>query len=171
MKTFYVAKILLLISVISSSACNYSVSVNDNVVYTPEPLFSDYQIADGNLRRCVEQTIVDKKITRAPQLTFLNCSNAGITNLAGLERFNALKELNLASNRLQNVRPLSQLTDLNILILRENQLNDIVPLLSLLKLVQLDLEQNPDLECTDVNQLAANMKEAGTEMRKPAQCR
>lgn len=171
MKPFHVAGILLIAAAVSTTGCNYSVSVNDNVVYTPEPLFTDYQIADNNLRQCIAQTIEDRKVTRAQQLTRLNCSSAGITSLAGLEHFRALEELNLASNKLTTVAPLDRLGNLKVLVLRENQLNSAAPLLSLLKLTQLDLEQNPALDCSDVNQLAENMKEVKGEILKPEQCR
>ena len=171
MNSYYVTRILLLAGMCLAGACSYSVSVNDNVVYTPEPLFADYQIADDNLRRCIEQTIADKKITSASQLTFLNCSSAGIANLAGLERFDGLEELYLASNQLKTVAPLNKLTRLKTLVLRENQLMSVAPLLGLLKLVQLDLEKNSHLDCTDVNQLAMNMKETNAEILKPEQCR
>jgi Leucine-rich repeat (LRR) protein len=171
MNSFYIGRLLALIGACLAGACSYSVSVNDNVVYTPAPLFTDYQIADDNLRRCVEQTITDEKITGASQLTLLNCSNAGIASLAGLERFGALQELNLAENQLRTLAPLVKLTQLKVLVLRKNQLDDVAPLLGLLKLVQVDLEQNPQLECTDVNQLAENMRETGAEILKPEQCR
>lgn len=163
-------KILALTGLVFIGACSYSVSVNDNVVYTPEPIFTDYQVADQNLRQCIEQTISDEKITSAFQLTRLNCSNAGINNLAGLERFAALEELNLATNQVHALAPLTELTRLKILVLRENQLQDVAPLLGLLRLVELDLQQNPQLDCTDVNQLAENMKETNAEIIKPEQC-
>lgn len=166
----YVAIFLTLAAVFSLSACNYSVSVNDKVVYTPAPLFSDYQIADTHLHRCVEQTIDDKKITNPKQLLLLNCSNAGIKTLAGLEVFDGLEELNLASNKLQSIDPLGKLTQLKVLILRENTLTDISPLLSLLRLAQVDLERNSDLACADVRQLALNLKETDAEVLMPEQC-
>lgn len=171
MKKTYVALVSALTGAFLSSACSYSVSVNDNIVYTPEPLLTDYEIVDNNLRQCIEQTISDKKITAARQLTLLNCSNAGIATLAGLERFDALEELNLASNQLQSLAPLARLSQLKVVILRENKLNDIVPLLALLKLTQVDLTQNAQLNCADVNQLAANMREMHAEIYKPEQCR
>jgi hypothetical protein len=152
------------------NACSYSVSVNDNLVYTPSSLFTDFSVADANLFRCIEQTISDRKITNPKQLKLLNCSNAGIENLAGLEIFSELEELNLAENNLQRLEPLGQLARLKVVLLNKNKLVNIAPLLQLLHLNNLNLEDNPSLECTDVRQLMVNMEELSTRFYPPEQC-
>lgn len=154
------------------NACsNYSVSVNDNLVYTPASLFTEFTVADANLFRCIEQTISDKKITNPKQLKLLNCSNAGIEKLAGLEVFSELEELNLAENKLKTLDPLGKLTRLNVVLLNKNQLVNVSPLLQLLHLERLNLEGNPSLECADVKQLMANLEELSKEIYPPQQCR
>src|SRR5690606_32158296 len=104
--------------ILLGSACGYSVSVNERVVYTPPALFTDYKIADQFLARCVEQTLLDHSIHQAKDLTRLNCSSAGIKSLAGLEVFSGLQEIHLAHNALQTVAELAQLPHLQVVILR-----------------------------------------------------
>ena len=171
MNKSYLCLVTFLSSLLLLQACSYSVSVNDNTVYTPMPLFTDFNITDTNLRHCVEQTIADNKVTSAKQLTKLNCSNAGITDLSGLERFSAVQELNLASNKLQTLAPLRKLTQLQIVILYDNQLTDISPLLLLLHLAELNLDKNPALPCRDVHQLQTHTTMPDTDFIQPEQCR
>src|SRR5690554_1190122 len=113
-----------LLIILLSSACGYSVSVNERVIYTPPSLFNDYQIADQFLARCVEQTILDNAVHQASELIRLNCSSAGIQSLRGLETFSGLEEINLAHNSLQAVAELAQLPRLQVVILRDNALQN-----------------------------------------------
>jgi Leucine-rich repeat (LRR) protein len=150
---------------------NYSVNVNENVVYTPPSIFKGYQITDTKLRDCVEQTIFDQHITKAEDLTRLNCSNAGIASLAGLETFFALKELNLTNNKVTDINTIGQLGRLEKLMLGNNKIRNASPLLHLLHLKQLDVKENPQMECKDLKQLARNLTDQKTEITLPGQCR
>ncbi|HEY7883594.1 MAG TPA: leucine-rich repeat domain-containing protein [Cellvibrionaceae bacterium] len=153
-------RLVLPVTLALLTACsNYNVSVNDRVVYTPLPLFSDYQLSDDSLAGCVQQTISDEKITSARDLTRLRCTSAGIKDLSGIEKFAALEQLDLSDNELGNIAPLAKLGRLNLLLLRNNQLDDLSPLLPLLKLTDLNIEENPDINCTDVAQIRANIKD------------
>ncbi len=149
---------------------NYLVSVNEKVVYTPPSIFKDYAIPDQRLFDCVQQTIYDLQITRAEDLVKLTCSNSGITSVTGLEKFFALKELDLSENRLKDISALSKLGRLEILKLESNDIRDAAPLLHLLHLRHLDLQKNPALACEGLAQLAANLDKQGAELRRPAQC-
>jgi hypothetical protein len=149
---------------------NYSVSVNENVVYTPPSLFKDYQLADTQLRDCVEQTIVDLNITSAENFTRLNCSNAGIKSLVGLDKFFALKELNLADNLLADINEIGKLGRLEKLVLTNNKIKDPAPLLHLLHLTQLHMDDNPQMTCNDLQQLQQNLKNPKLDLRLPKQC-
>lgn len=162
------AKIGALLCSITLSACTgYSFSFNENTVYTPPSLFSDYKIADQALRNCVEQTIKDQEVVKADQLTLLNCSSAGIEDLTGLGRFNQLTLLNLANNELTTLEELDKVTRLEELVLRDNRLQSVEPLLKLVRLVKLDLRGNPDLACTDLRQMASSLE---GEVIIPEQC-
>ncbi len=51
-------------------ACQgYDVKVNDRVVYTPTPLFSDFAAADPGLKSCIERAINDGVVTAPGQLS------------------------------------------------------------------------------------------------------
>ena len=161
---------LVFISLIAGCQ-TYSLSVNNNVVYTPAPLFKDFTIDDTHLRSCVEQTITDNKITKAEDLKQLNCSHAGINSLAGLEKFYSIEQLNLAENAIQSIAPLSNFSQLKVLILRKNNLTSAEPLLRLLALRELDISENAKLSCGDVKQFAANFHKGDLKLILPEQCK
>jgi Leucine-rich repeat (LRR) protein len=160
----------LIISLFVSSCKNYSVSVNEKVVYTPPSIFKDFQIADQQLFDCVQQTIYDLHITRAEDLTQLNCSNAGIKSLLGLDKFFALKELNLADNKIADIAVIGNMGRLEVLKLSGNQIKNPAPLLHLLHLKNLDMQENPSMVCKDLAQLIANQNKATIEILLPGQC-
>jgi hypothetical protein len=98
----------------------YAVTLNQQPVYTPPPLYSDFAVADLALRDCIKQTIIDSKVTRVEQLTALTCRHAGLTSLAGLEHFAFLQELDLSHNQLLDARVLAKLPQLKALKIQEN---------------------------------------------------
>jgi hypothetical protein len=164
----------LIFTTIIFSAClfgckNYSVSVNDKTVYTPAPLFDNYALADSKLKDCVEQIIHDSHITKAEELTRLNCSNAGINSIDGLEKFFALIELNLANNRLTDISSIAKLGRLEVLVLKNNQIKNPAPLLNLLHLQSLDVSQNP-MSCKDLYQLRNSLGDNKPDLKFPEQC-
>jgi hypothetical protein len=160
----------LVTSLLTTGCKNYSVSVNENVVYTPPSIFKDYQVADAQLRDCVEQTIIDLQITNAEDLTRLNCSNAGIKSLAGLAKFFALKELNLADNQLADISEIGHLGRLEKLVLTNNNIKNPAPLLHLLHLTQLHIDINPQMTCKDLQQLQQNLTNQNLDLILPDQC-
>lgn len=130
------------------AACgNYDFTINDRVVYTPQPLFTDYEVPDEGLRKCIEQAIEDNLVTAASQLDALSCTRAGIENLAGLSTFTQIEQLTLSSNRIRDISELGALTVLQVLYLDDNQVIDAVPLYQLPALRLVDLSANPALRC------------------------
>lgn len=160
----------LVTSLLTTGCKNYSVSVNENVVYTPSSIFKDYQLTDAQLHDCVEQTIIDLQISSAEDLTRLNCSNAGIKSLAGLDKFFALKELNLADNQLADISEIGQLGRLEKVVLTNNNIKNPAPLLHLLHLTQLHVDNNPQMTCKDLQQLQQNLKNQKLDLILPKQC-
>ena len=130
---------------------SYDFTVNDTLVYTPEPLFSDFDVPDRALYECIKQGIIDGKITSASQLTRLNCSHAGIETLHGLEIFTGLVQLKLSSNKIRNLAEISTMTVLEELYLDDNVVVDPVPLYQLRSLHLLDLSDNTTLQCPDAS--------------------
>lgn len=162
---------LVVLSVSLIAGCkNYSVSLNNNVVYTPPSIFKDFAIADANLRACVEQTILDKRISKAEDLKQLNCGHAGIASLAGLEKFYAIEHLNLAENAIQSIAPITNISTLKVLILRKNNLTNAEPLLHLMALQEVDVSENGNLVCRDLKQLANNFQHSKLKLALPEQC-
>jgi hypothetical protein len=138
-------RVFPLLAILLVTACaDYEFSVNDRLVYTPLPLFSDYALPDAGLHDCVSQTISDERITRAELLQTLNCSHAGIKSMVGLDRFTHLHTLNLG----------------------DNQLREVTLLRSLGELRRVNLEGNPDLDCASVGD-----GNGWVELRLPLHCR
>lgn len=169
-KTFFKLICIFFTSVLAGCK-TYSVSVNNNLVYTPPSIFKNFSIADANLRACVEQTILDKRITKAEELKQLNCSHAGIKSLAGLEAFYAIEQLNLAENALQSITPLTTISALKVLILRKNNLTNAEPLLHLMALQEVDVSENENMNCRDLTQLATNFAHDKLKLTLPQHCR
>ena len=130
------------------AACqNYDVTLNDRQVYGPTRLFTDFEVTDEALQRCIEQRIADENISDPLKLTALNCSNAGIASLNGLGQFAGLTQLKFSDNRIRNLVELGQLSAIESLWLYNNVVVDPVPLAQLRKLQKLDLTNNPTLQC------------------------
>jgi hypothetical protein len=132
---------------------SYDITVNDKLVYSPAPLFSDFSVADSALQQCLEQAVIDGKITSAGQLKLLNCSHAGVADLSGLEIFTGISRLKLSSNNIQNIAPVAALTIVELLLLDNNQIVDSTALLGLSALVELDLSANTNLLCPSSSSL------------------
>lgn len=160
----------LAIGLLTTGCKNYSVSVNENIVYTPPAIFKDFQLADAQLHNCIEQTIYDAHITSAEELTRLNCSNAGIKSLTGLSKFFALQELNLAGNQVADISEIGQLGRLEKLELSNNKIKNPAPLLNLLHIKQLHLNNNPQMSCNDLTQLQKNLANQPLDLILPTQC-
>jgi len=129
-------------------ACgSYDFTVNDRVIYTPEPLFTDFTVPDPALRECLRQAINRQKATSASGLSSLNCIEAGIETLAGLDTFTELEQLTLSSNNIVDISELASLTVLQVAYLDNNQIIEAVALYSLPALRLVDLSANPHLLC------------------------
>jgi Leucine-rich repeat (LRR) protein len=129
-------------------ACNgYDVKVNDKVVYSPIPLFSDFSAADPGLKTCLDRAINDGVISAPEQLTNLDCSFAGIEKLDGLATFTELKSLRLSANKVSNLGELSKIITLQEVFLDDNKIVDAAPLYPLSALRKVDLSGNAALQC------------------------
>jgi Leucine-rich repeat (LRR) protein len=124
MKNYLLLFTLCLTSLGLTGCGDYVYTFNDQTVFTPPKLFSGYALTDSALKSCTDQAIFDQKATKASQLTHLNCSNAGIANLAGLEIFTGLTHINLNGNNLTTIKPLLFLTQLQVVSLDINSLLD-----------------------------------------------
>ncbi len=140
-------------SLLLSACSDYEVKFNNQPVYTPKPLFTDYRIADSALEDCIEETIRDGEIKDLEQLTLLVCTNAGITSLDGLGTFRHLEQLNLAHNAIIDLQILATLPQLRRLDLSYNAVQDTGPLATLAYLEKLNLKGNTALDCDQAARL------------------
>ncbi len=147
-------------------ACQqYDVSVNDRVVYTPQPLFTDYAMADPALQDCVTSAIDYHKVSSAHQLQELSCRDMGISTLAGISTFSGLRQLDLSGNEISSIRELALLSSLVEVYLAANRIENPLPLADLLALDTVDLTDNPTLRCPSPQALLRV-----TQLKLPAFC-
>ena len=144
---------------------SYDVTFNDVTVYEPAAVYRVADIEDVALHQCLEQTLIDGAITDPTALSALNCSDAGITSLAGLEQFSGLTTLKLSGNQIRNLLVLERLAQLRQLWLDRNDVVDPVPVLRLPALQQLDLTENPRLQCPNPTRIPT-----GVSVSLPEQC-
>lgn len=145
--------ILSMMLAVATACGSYDFTVNDRLVYTPEPLFSDFVVKSEPLRACLEQAIADNKVSSAVDLKSLNCSHAGIESLEGIALFTGLRQLKLTANAIRNLVELGKLSSLEALYLDDNRIVDPVPLYDLPALQVLDLSGNSELQCPGTNSL------------------
>ena len=148
----------LIVSILAVMLLTYSMQ---GISYAQEVPDTVVEFADANLAREVRKALrlptgdgVDLlKIPKAElaKLTGLRGSNAGITDLTGLEHASQLMELHLIVNNISDITALAQLTQLKTLDLRYNQISDITALAQLTQLETLKLSSN---EISDITPLA-----------------
>lgn len=114
---------------------------SDQVQAVPDALISDLRFSDTNLDLCVKRAITPE-VTRALQVTSLNCAKKSITNIDGLQVFPNLVTLDLDENAVSDITPLSGLTALRTLKLTANKVGDIQALAALVNLEVLTLANN-----------------------------
>ena len=116
---------------------SFSIQASD-VIQFPD---SDLKVA---LLRQLEKSPNDEisiaEAENAPQT--LDLSQAGISNLEGIQYFKNVTFLKLHENNIQDLTPLSNLTKLKILLLNDNVIEDIAPLANLKNVILLNLNNN-----------------------------
>ena len=132
-----------------SGCADYSVSVNNNVVYTPPALFQDFSVEDKMLENCLQENIIDQNVSAAEQLTILHCSNSSIQSLAGIGLFSNLQQVDFSHNMIEDLSPLTDLAELTTLIFNSNEITSLTPLASLGLVERAELNDNPALQCSD----------------------
>ena len=137
--------------VLGVSGCSdYSITVNDNLLYTPPSIFTDFKLPDRSLQQCIDDTINDEYLTSAEQLSRLYCTKRNISSLDQMEIFPNLKQVGLADNNLTDISPLAQLHHLEQINLKGNNIKDATPLKKISTLQFVDLSDNPNLNCGSV---------------------
>lgn len=103
----------------------------------------------GNeIPEAIRAQIADLSPLRDLDLSSIDLSYTGVSDLAMLARLTSLQLLNLSSTRVSDLSPLSRLTSLQSLNLSETLVSDLTPLAGLTSL------QSLDLSATQVSELA-----------------
>ncbi|MHC6179322.1 cell wall-binding repeat-containing protein [Clostridium sp. JNZ X4-2] len=118
--------------------------LGDENVSTGDSSVTDFK--DSNLekliRKKVGKTTGTLNYSDLKNITSLDLSNEGITNIAGLENCTNLSSLDLSFNQISSVKPLFRLYNLQDLNLSHNKISDVSYLSNITGLKQLDLSDN-----------------------------
>jgi len=165
---FHIKVASLLACLLLAACADYRFTVNDKVLYTPDTLFSGYDIVDTGLRACVKQHVSDGSITAGSQLEELNCSHAGVVNLQGIEIFTGLTRLKLSSNAITDLAPLAEMQLLSELHIDGNQIASLSSIRLLPKLSYVNVVGNTQLNCTELTNLS---EKPGLKVEFPEHCK
>ena len=152
---------LLIVLLMSGSGCaelrQYDITVNDVTLYEPSSPCTVSGIEDRALAACLTQSLLDTDARMATDLVALNCSDAGIQSLAGLEQFTQIQSINLSSNDIRNLLVLERLTALRRLWLDDNNVVDPLPVLRMTHLKELSLAGNVGLQCPNPSDVPSHL--------------
>ena len=147
------ARALLIALLMSGTGCaelgQYDIKVNNVTFYEPSAPYRVSGIEDPALAACLSQSLLDIDARIATDLLALNCSDAGIQSLVGLEQYTQIQSMKLSSNDIRNLLVLARLTALNQLWLDNNDIVDPIPVLRMTNLKELYLAGNSRLQCPD----------------------
>jgi hypothetical protein len=145
----------------------YTVTLNDNVVYSPNAAVRAAVTQDPGLQACLDRTLERIQQTDLASVKLLACPGAGVETLAGIEALVNLEQLELGDNEVTNLSPLLPLKNLRVLGLRNNRLADIRPLDALPILRFLSLEGNDGIPCRQLDAFATKL---GNTFGRPQAC-
>ncbi len=145
----------------------YTVTLNDNVVYTPNEALRNAVTEDAGLQACLDQTLERNGQTDLALVTLLACPSAGVESLKGIDALVNLEQLELSDNAVTNLSPLIPLKNLRVVGLRNNKVGDIRPLEELPILRFLSLEGNNRIPCRQLNTFAQRL---GNTFGRPESC-
>ena len=143
----------------------YELTLNQVVLHQPSSMLSVETIVDPHLAVCLQQSLIDQNVTRKEDLRNLNCSDAGIVSLEGLEEFSQIQSLKLSGNRIRNLLVLERLSSLEQLWLDGNIVIDPIPMLKKASLKRLELAGNRRLQCPRATYIPAALS-----LTLPAHC-
>ena len=131
----------------------------------PVPVVEVPDAALASLLRTTLELAADADITVADmeELTTLDASSQGITDLTGLESAVNLEDLFLDSNSIVDISPLASLTNLRHLTLGYNDISDVSPLSGLVNLEDLYLKDN---DISDVSPLSGLVNLKGLYLKR-----
>lgn len=138
--------------------------VNDDDVFTDPPdvncgpfkdLISDLVFSDASLEACVKSWAVENGWVQIDEMLSLDCTNKGISNLAGIDQLTSATSLALDFNQIENISPLQNMLQVRTLVLENNLISDIAPMSAMINLVHLNLDTN---QIQDISALQSAIK-------------
>ena len=119
-----------------------------------KPIFDDKKLEAAVRKHVFEKRDNDKPLTESDvaNLSTIQASGYGITNLAGLEKCVALASLDLASNKVSDLSVLQGMARLQYLNVAGNHLESVAPLGKVIALQYIELSRN---RVRDITPLAA----------------
>ena len=145
----------------------YTVSLNNNVLWSPSPSQRAGGVADPALQACINQLLAQDEQASLDTLRSLACPDAGIRSLDGLQALEALEQLELSNNAIDNLAPLQPLRKVQVLSLRNNAIRNTGPLSGLQLLRFVSLEGNTGIPCRQLDELQQRL---GNTLNRPASC-
>ncbi len=100
------------------------------------------ELEDPALIDCIQEQIGSTDEDDLAGAEHLDCTDAGVESIEGLQMMTGLKTLSLFENKVWDLRPLAELTGLEELQLGSNNIGEIYPLASLTNLERLGLGSN-----------------------------
>ena len=94
-------------------------------------------------------------VTFMSDVTELDLSGKGITDISELSKCAKLQKLDLRDNKISDLTPLMDLTELSWLCIWNNEVQDILPLMGMQSLKYLDADKNAITDITAVSELGA----------------
>jgi Leucine-rich repeat (LRR) protein len=145
----------------------YTVTLNDNVIYTPNASLRNAVTRDAGLQACLDQALEREQQTDPANVKLLACPAAGVQTLAGIDALVNLEQLELSDNAVSSLSPLIPLKNLRVVGLRNNNIGDIRPLEELPILRFLSLEGNDRIPCRQLDNFAQKL---GNTFGRPQAC-
>jgi hypothetical protein len=149
------------------SACNHTISFNDNVLYSPNPRPDQGPLRDPGLQACLNQVLATNPELNVASVTLIACPDAGIQTLAGIEALTSLEQLEVSDNQISDLSPLASLINLRVLGIRSNALGDIRTLQALSILRFVSLQGNNGIPCRQLDDLQQRL---GNTLNRPTTC-
>ena len=135
------------------------------IVTASDASLSSIAFADANLRTCVLGT----GFTLVSQLTSLDCSSLGISDISGIENLTALQNLTLFNNAITDISPLAALANLSELNLGRNKISSIYALDNLNSLTRVIMNNNFVVEVSPLYD-AVGLLEVNFQLNIPLTC-
>lgn len=151
------------------TACGrqYSVSVNERVLYDPRRDITQVYFPDPGLQSCVNVRLRQLESSSLDDLTILSCANLEIRDLDGINSIRNLEFLDIGGNLLVHLDDLRRLGRLVSVRAPDNPLTDISALNEMRSVTSVVLTGSNTIPCRQLDTLGARL---GDNLIRPTEC-